>query len=123
MKRLASEPCTAVATTPRRVKRAAQVIGILLECEPKILVRRFEGCGIWGAEAASVELLHYLAVPLSCEVCVPAKSVTEIVAGFVPAACEVNGLNCTLTTQVAPGANVVVATSCPFAAGPQLEKA
>jgi arginine/ornithine N-succinyltransferase beta subunit len=54
---------------------------------------------------------HYWAVPFKAEDCVPAASVTEMVAGLAPAAWEVNGLNCTVTAQLAPGAKVVFPVS------------
>ena len=62
------------------------------------------------AEAAGsvpLRLVHrnQFAVPVRVEVCVPAASVTEIVAVFVPAT-AVRGLNCTVTTRRS-GASVV----------------
>ena len=50
-------------------------------------------------------------VPFNVEVCVPAKSVIDIVAGFAPNGCVVSGLNCISILQVAPEASVVMATS------------
>jgi len=48
------------------------------------------------------------AVPVKVEVCVPAASVTEIVADFAPVVVSlVRGWNATVTTQLAPGAKVV----------------
>jgi hypothetical protein len=61
------------------------------------------------------------AVPFNVDVCVPAASVTEIVAGSAPAGCAVNGLNCTSMLQVALGARVTLATSWPPVAGPHVE--
>src|SRR4029077_298473 len=46
-----------------------------------------------------------------------------MVAVFAPVVCAVKGLNCTVTTQVAPGANVVVAMSWPLPVGPQVDRA
>ena len=65
------------------------------------------------AEAASSIALQLVdcnqfAVPVKVEVCVPAKSATERVAVFAPVVCAVCGVNCTVTTQVAAGAKVVI---------------
>src|SRR5260370_2214156 len=70
------------------------------------------------AEAeGSIELqwvdCNHCAVPDRVDVCVPARSATEMVAVFAPVVCAVSGLNCTVTTQVAPGARVVSPSSCP----------
>ena len=64
-----------------------------------------------GVGPENVTVARVASVPFKVEVCVPAKSVTEMVAGFVPNACVVSGLNCTSMVQVAPGARVVVATT------------
>ncbi len=50
---------------------------------------------------------NQFAVPVRVEVCVPARSETETVADFAPVVCVVDGLNCTVTMQAAPGARVV----------------
>ena len=50
---------------------------------------------------------HHRAVPFNVELCVPAASVTEMVAVFTPVVCAVSGLNCTVMVQVDPGAKVV----------------
>jgi|HubBroStandDraft_6_1064221.scaffolds.fasta_scaffold336861_3 hypothetical protein len=50
---------------------------------------------------------NQFAVPVRVEVCVPARSETETVADFAPVVCVVDGLNCTVTVQAAPGARVV----------------
>ncbi len=55
--------------------------------------------------------------------CVPAESVTETVAVFVPAVSVDFGRNCTVTTHDAPLASEVVAKSWPPPAGPQDDKA
>ena len=47
-------------------------------------------------------------VPFNVEVCVPAASVTDMVAGLAPTGCAVSGLNCTATRQVPPGARVTL---------------
>lgn len=51
----------------------------------------------------------------------PTESVTETVALFAPVAWPVWGLNCTVTTQVAPGARVVLPISCPPPAAPHVD--
>jgi hypothetical protein len=50
---------------------------------------------------------NQFAVPVRVEVCVPARSLTEMVAAFAPVVCAMDGLNCTVTMQAAPGARVV----------------
>jgi hypothetical protein len=50
---------------------------------------------------------NQFAVPVRVEDCVPARSLTEMVADFAPVVCVVDGLNCTVTVQAAPGARVV----------------
>ena len=62
-----------------------------------------------------------MAEPVIVAVCVPNESVTLTVACFVPGCSAVSGLNATVTVQVAPGANVVLACSWPLPVGPQLD--
>ena len=54
---------------------------------------------------------NQFAVPVNVDVCVGADEPTETVALFAPVVWPVCGLNCTVTTQVAPGARVVLLTS------------
>src|SRR5580692_9743193 len=67
--------------------------------------------------------LIYCAVPVNPAVCVPAPSVMDRLALFAPVVCVVSGRNCTVTTQLAPGASEVSATTCPPPFGPQVESA
>src|SRR5215469_4070722 len=64
----------------------------------------------------------HCAVPNSCDDCVPAESLTEILAVLRPAGSLVSGLNCVVTVHDAPGARVVWPRSCPPPAGPQVDK-
>ena len=65
---------------------------------------------------------NHCAVPVSgVDVCVPAASDTETLAVFAPVVWVRTGLNCTVTTQLAPGAKVVCPRSCPPPAGPQVD--
>ena len=87
---------------------------------------RVTGCGLVPAREPDVGAIEVrvgaFSVPVNAAVCVPAKSVTESVAVLVPTASLVSGLNCTVITQVAPGASVVLGTTCPPVAGPQVDR-
>src|SRR5882762_8916297 len=55
------------------------------------------------------------------EVCVPAASVTDTVAVFVPVVWVVSGEKLTVTIQDVPGARVVNPSVWPLPAGPQVD--
>ncbi len=93
--------------------RRARLAGIAaFELLTSHQVRTVDRATLPAAKAAgsiSLQLVDcdHRAFPVKAEVCVPAESVTEIVAVFVPIASAVRGLNCSVTTHVAPGASVV----------------
>ena len=79
---------------------ASRLLSVLRQCCPRLKPRAaLHSSGLTG--------IYGFAVPVRVEVCVPARSLTEMVAVFAPVVCVVSGLNCTVTTQAAPGAKVV----------------